>query len=81
MISKITVFKARQPVTDDEYPTLIFWVKDAPTIYGEVDGAQLANVSNTGAIDTGEALKEPKLLKRSAYGRSVLVEHVIRVGL
>ena len=43
MISMITAFKARQPITDDEYPTLIFWVKDAPNLYGEIGGARLGN--------------------------------------
>ncbi|KAI4621129.1 uncharacterized protein J4E87_006757 [Alternaria ethzedia] len=54
MISKITVFKARQPVTDDDYPTLIFWVRDAPNLYGEVGGARLADVSNVGSIGVVE---------------------------
>ena len=79
MVSKITVFKARHPVTDDEYPTLIFWVKDAPNLYGEVDGARLANVSNVDAIDVVEEVEETKVLRKSVDGRSVLREHVIRV--
>ena len=79
MISKITVFKARQPGTDDEYPTLIFWVKDAPNLYGEVDGAQLGNVSNVDAIDVAEDSEETKILRRSVDERSVFREHVIRV--
>jgi len=79
MISKITVFKARQPVTDDDYPTLIFWVRDAPNLYGEVGGARLADVSNLGAIGVVEGLEEKKVLRRGVDGRSVLREHVIRV--
>ena len=79
MISKITVFKARQPVTDDDYPTLIFWVRDAPNLYREVGGARLADVSNLGAIGVVEGLEEKKVLRRGVDGRSVLREHVIRV--
>jgi len=79
MISKITVFKARQPGTDDEYPTLIFWVKDAPNLYGEVGGARLADVSNVGAIGVVEGLEEKKVLRMGADEPSVLREHVIRV--
>jgi len=68
MISKIIAFKARRPVTDDDYPTLIFWVKDAPNLYGEVDGAQLANVSIVDAIGVVEELENTKVLRRSVDG-------------
>ena len=79
MISKITVSKARQPVTDDEYPTPIFWGQDAPNLYAEVNGAQLANVSNVDAIDVVGKLEETKVRRRSVDGRGVLREYVIRV--
>jgi len=79
MISKIIAFKARRPVTDADYPTLIFWVKDAPNLYAEVNGAQLANVSNVDAIDVVGELEETRLLRRSVGGRSGLREHVVRV--
>ena len=68
MISKIIAFKARRPVTDADYPTLIFWVKDAPNLYGEVDGAQLANVSIVDAIGVVEELENTKVLRRSVDG-------------
>jgi hypothetical protein len=78
MISKITVFKALQPVTNDDFPTIIFWVQDARSIYGDVDGAQTANVSNVVGIDTVEGMEEPKVLRRSADGKNVLRKHVVR---
>ena len=68
MISKTIAFKAHRPVTDDDYPTLIFWVKDAPNLYGEVDGAQLANVSIVDAIGVVEELENTKVLRRSVDG-------------
>jgi hypothetical protein len=81
MIVKITVFKALQPVTDDEFPTMIFWVQDARNIYGDINGAHSVNVSDVVGIDRMWEFGEPKVLKRSADGKSVTREHVVRVDL
>jgi hypothetical protein len=80
MIHKITVFKALQPVTDDEFPTIIFWVQDARNIYGSIGVAQSVNVSDVVGIDTVEGM-EPKVLRRSGDVRSMLREHIVRVEL
>ncbi|CAN9193726.1 unnamed protein product [Alternaria alternata] len=81
MIVKITVFKALQPVTDDEFPTIIFWVQNARNIYGGINGAHSVNVSDVVGIDRMWEFGEPKVLKRSADGKSVIREHVVRVEL
>jgi hypothetical protein len=57
MIYKITVFKAVQPVTEDDFPNLIFWVEDVRPIYGDVD---VMHVSNT--TDVAGAFEKPKVL-------------------
>jgi hypothetical protein len=72
MIYKITVFKAVQPVTEDDFPNLIFWVKNVPPIYDDVDVVQAVN-----ATDVSGAFEKPKVLKRSEDGKHVLREHVV----
>jgi hypothetical protein len=81
MIFKITVFKTRQPVTNDDFPTIIFWVKDAPNVYGDYNVVQSANVSSVAASGRIQDMEGPKVLRRSADGKSVIREHIVRVGL
>jgi hypothetical protein len=81
MIFKITVFKARQPVTNDDFPTIIFWVKDARNVYGDYNVAQSANISSVAAIALVQDMEKPKVFRRSADGEIVLREHIVHVGL
>jgi hypothetical protein len=75
MIYKIIVFKAVQPVTEDDFPNLIFWVKDVPNIHGGGDGMALDN-----ATEISLGFEKPKVLRRSEDGKNVIREHVVRVG-
>ncbi|EDU42564.1 conserved hypothetical protein [Pyrenophora tritici-repentis Pt-1C-BFP] len=67
MIYKITVFKAFQPVTEDDSINLIFWVKDSGFINGRADvGVVGKNI-----------FEKSKVVKRSADGRNFVREHTI----
>ncbi|KAL6706277.1 hypothetical protein ACN47E_005567 [Coniothyrium glycines] len=52
MIHRITVFKATQPVTRDDFPNLILWVRDVPPGGG---------VDVPGSVELGSGLNDSKI--------------------
>jgi len=87
MIYKITVFKAYQPVTGDEFPNIIFWVKDVPVSYWKRGRGGQEEVKSGMGLDTGivgpiGGIREgngEQMVVRSTDGKSVRREHVVCV--